>query len=610
MPSETMMFFLRRHWRAYVGLIALGIAVGIIEAASLVAFIPVMNVLVGTQAAGAAAQSNPMMATLIEWLARTGGDAFLAACALFLSLTLIKGAMALLYEYWVSRASGNVLHDYRKELLVKLRQQPLSYFADARAGDITYALSFPPHMMAKLLYILPRGAIDLFRFLSVVIVLFAIEPRVTAALGVCLAILYFALGRRMGRYSYLQASRRREAEQGMSGLATEWVHAIRPIRIAHADSHWTQGYTTFSAAARRAHVRLSMLLAVPRHVFELIAFTVFIGGVAAIYAMFPEAFRTHLAIIGVFSLGLVRVLPSVAALARMPLDVRTVLPDVEQLYRMVKLASRETDPDRQPYAPLQSELRIDGVTVEYPDRGDVLKNVSVSIRKGSVVAIVGPSGSGKSTLLNLLMGVVSPKSGSVLIDRRDIETIDRGSFLSRVGYVGQDVVLFKGTIRENIAFFRPEMPEARIRSAAATAEIAKFIESMPQGYDSPVGEGGVNLSGGQAQRIAIARAIIHDPDILLLDEATSALDSTAEGAVIHALQQAAHNRTVVMVTHRLKSARWADTLVVMESGRVAATGSWDGLIADPDGLFIQMCREQHLVQDVAAEHPDHAKAAP
>lgn len=612
MPLEIIRFFLRRHWRPYAGLIVLGLVVGILEAANLIAFIPVMNVLVGTQSTRPANSTvNSVLESVQSALARTAGDydPFVAACLLFLILTLLKGAMALVYEYWVARASGRVMHAYRQELLERFRTQPLSFFAESRAGDITYSLSFPPHMIAQLLYIVPRGAIDLFRFLSVVLVLLAIETRVTVLLGVFLAVLYFAVIRRMGRYSYRQATRRRDADRGMSGLATEWVHGIRPIRIAHADRHWVEGYHEHSRAARDAHVRLSMVLAVPRHVFELLAFAVFIGSVVIAYAFFPDAFRGNLTVIGVFSLGLARVLPSVAALARLPLDVRNVLPDIEQLYRMLSQTPQRSANGLHRYTRLEKGVRVADVTLEFPGRGAVLTHIDLGVSKGEVVAIIGPSGSGKSTLLNLLMGVLTPKTGAVSIDGRDIHTIDKGSFLSRIGYVGQDIVLFKGTIRENIAFFRRNIAEQSIRSAAATAEIADFIESLPDGYDTAVGEGGVNLSGGQAQRIAIARAIIHDPDILLLDEATSALDSSAETAVIHALQQAARNRTVIMVTHRLRSARWADTIVVLEGGRIVAQGKWDDLLTDREGLFAQMCSEQHLVAAELPTDADRAKPA-
>lgn len=592
-PTEIR-FVLRRHWRAYVALIALGLVVGILEAANLLAFIPIMNVLVGTQpgALGAAEAVE-------RWTRALGSlfgahDPFAVACVLFLGLTVVKGAMALLYEYWVSRASGRILHQYRREVLERLRAQPLAFFAESRAGDLTYSLYIPPVMISKLLYILPRGAIDLFRFVSVLIVLLAIEPRVTLVLIALVAVMYFAVIRRMSRYSYRQAELRRAAEQAMNGLATEWIHGIRPIRIAHADRHWVEGYDEHSQVARRSHARLSMLLAIPRHVFELLAFTLFIGSVAIAYVFFPDTFRTHLALIGLFGLGLMRVLPSAAALARMPLDIRTVLPDIEQLHRMLSSRPPAAERPLHLYSRLKSGIHIQHATAEYAGRGDVLSEIDLEVRKGEVFAIVGPSGSGKSSLLNLILGVIAPRRGAVMLDAHDIREIDKGSLFSRVGYVGQDVLLFKGTIRDNISFFRPELPERDIRAAAATAEIADFIESMPGGYDAPVGEGGVNLSGGQAQRIAIARAIVHDPDILLLDEATSSLDGAAEAAVVHALEKAARNRTVIMVTHRLKSALWADTVVVLDSGRIVAKGSWAELLADPQSAFSQMCREQQL----------------
>lgn len=606
----TISYFLRRHWRAHALLVALGIVVGALEAANLIAFIPVMSVLVGTETLGAPAASTGIMGGATRALAQIArdGDPFLTAVLIFLVLTGLKSVMALVYEFCVARESGRVLHLYRSELLERLRRQPLAYFAASRAGDLAYNLSFPPYMLAKLLYTLPRGVIDFLRFVSVLLVLFAIEPLATTVLLIAVGILYLAVVRRIGGYSYRLAAERRDAEQAMTAVSTEWFHGIRPIRIAHADRHWLEEYGEESQRSRHAHTRLQLLLAAPRHVFELLAFTLFIGSVTIVYVFFPDAFRVHLATIGVFALGLMRVLPSLAALARMPLDVRTAMPDVEQLYRMLESEAPPTQNAARPYAPLARAIAIERATVSYPDRGAVLSEVDLAIAKGEVVAIVGPSGSGKSSLLNLLLGVLSPQSGAVRLDGVDVREIDKGSYYSRVGYVGQDVLLFKGTVAENIAFFRPETPLEDVRAAAVTAEIADFIESLPDGYDTAVGEGGVNLSGGQAQRIAIARAIVHDPDILLLDEATSALDSTAEAAVVHALERAAVNRTVVTVTHRLRSARWAHKLVVLQGGRIVEQGTWDALLQKSEGLFARMCREQHLSAENLSDRQDASVA--
>ena len=234
-------------------------------------------------------------------------------------------------------------------------------------------------------------------------------------------------------------------------------------------------------------------------------------------------------------------------------------------------------------------IAAENVGVDFPGRGNALASASVAISRGSSAAIVGASGSGKSTLLNALLGIQPLSDGRVTYDGTDLKLFDRASLLRKVGYVGQDVVLFHGSVRDNISFFRTQIPPERVTVAARLANIHDFIESLPSGYDSQVGERGVNFSGGQAQRLAIARALIHDPEILVLDEPTSALDSTSEQVVLQALQQASNNRTVILVTHRLSTVKWVDAIFVLHEGRVVETGDWQQLMENPHGRLRAMC---------------------
>jgi ABC-type multidrug transport system fused ATPase/permease subunit len=246
-----------------------------------------------------------------------------------------------------------------------------------------------------------------------------------------------------------------------------------------------------------------------------------------------------------------------------------------------------TDPGR-----LKGAITFDHIAFGYGDDTPVLRDVSFSIEPGQVVGIVGPTGSGKSTVLSLVPRFYNPTSGRVLIDGADVSTYKLAALRSQVGFVLQETVLFRGTIRENIAYGRPGATVEEVIAAAKVANADEFISRMPHGYDSPVGERGDTLSGGQRQRIGIARAIIRNSPIMILDEPTAALDTESERLVIEGLERLMKGRTVIMIAHRLSTLVDADKIVVLKDGVVAEEGSNNELIAR-GGVYAELHRAQY-----------------
>lgn len=229
----------------------------------------------------------------------------------------------------------------------------------------------------------------------------------------------------------------------------------------------------------------------------------------------------------------------------------------------------------------------------YPSRTDVtvINDISLDVPAGTSLAIVGPSGAGKSTLAALIMRFYDPTSGTMLVDGREASSFSLSGFRSCIALVPQDIVLFGGTIAENIAYGKPGASLDEVRQAARLANAIEFIESFPQGFDTVVGERGVQLSGGQRQRVAIARAIIKDPSILILDEATSSLDSESERLVQEALDRVMNGRTTFIIAHRLSTIRNADRIAVLRQGSMIEYGTYDELIAQ-GGLFARLAAVQ------------------
>jgi len=256
---------------------------------------------------------------------------------------------------------------------------------------------------------------------------------------------------------------------------------------------------------------------------------------------------------------------------------------------------------------LDREVAFEGVSFHYAEDSFALKKVDLRIPKGAFTALVGGSGSGKSTVLNLLLRLYDPTEGAVTIDGRDIRSVTQESLRRQIGMVFQDNYLFNATVLENIRMGFAGATQEQVESAARAAEIHDFIVSLPEGYNTIVGERGSQLSGGQRQRLAIARALVRDPAILILDEATSALDYTTEAALNQTLMKVAEARTVIMVTHRLSSVVSAANIIVLDKGQVVESGTHEEL-RKRKGAYAALWRDQllHAAQDAVADQCDTA----
>ncbi|MFN3388165.1 MAG: ABCB family ABC transporter ATP-binding protein/permease [Allosphingosinicella sp.] len=315
---------------------------------------------------------------------------------------------------------------------------------------------------------------------------------------------------------------------------------------------------------------------------------------------------------GMFTTGDVVLVNTLLAQLFRPLDmlgwvyrtIRQGLIDMEAMFGIVDTPAEVRDaPGAPALRVVEGEVRFEGVRFGYDADREILKGIDLHVRPGTMLAVVGPSGAGKSTLSRLLFRFYEPTGGRILIDGQDVTQVTQASLRASLGIVPQDTVLFNDTIGYNIGYGRDGATQAEIEAAAKAAAIHDFIVSLPQGYETPVGERGLKLSGGEKQRVAIARTLLKDPPILIFDEATSALDSRTEAAIQETMRKVAARRTSIVIAHRLSTVVDADQIVVLNEGRVAERGTHARLLR-ANGLYADMWTRQQserALEEEAAE---------
>jgi ATP-binding cassette subfamily B protein len=355
----------------------------------------------------------------------------------------------------------------------------------------------------------------------------------------------------------------------------------------------------FGTAMRRIRARAWLTLTAIVLVFGSIVFVLWLGAHAVLAGTMTGGD------LGQFILYASIVSGAIGALSEVMGEAQRAAGAAERLLELLSVRSSIHDPDTPrplpPRAAGGAALRLDAVEFKYPSRPDsaALDRVSLDIRPGETVAIVGPSGAGKTTLFQLLLRFYDPQSGAIQLDGVDIRELPLHTLRGAIGIVPQDTVIFSANAMENIRYGRPSASDAEVIAAAKLAAAHEFIERLPEGYGAFLGERGVRLSGGQRQRIAIARALLKNPPLLLLDEATSALDAESERLVQRALEAAMVGRTTLIIAHRLATVQRADRIVVMEDGRIVETGTHASLVA-LGGIYAKLAALQF--HNVHVEH--------
>jgi ABC-type multidrug transport system fused ATPase/permease subunit len=521
----------------------------------------------------------------------TVGVALFAGLAT-LFIAIISAVASYIDNYYTTSVGQWVANDLRIRIYGHLHRLSLRFYDTAKSGALMSTITSDVSTVQSFASSSTLGiVVDLLTIVFMLGLMLWLDWDFTLiAVGVTPFLLLFVMRFKKAVKEVTRAVRVRQSEvvavvqEGLGSVRAVKAFGRQDLEVAHMEA---ASHATVEAALKARQVK-SLLSPVVSIVVALCTAIVLWKGTSLIVAgtMTAGALTVYLAYLTKF-------FKPVKDLASMTSVIAQTTVALERIQKI--LSADDIIPERADATELgrvKGAIALEHVAFAYGDDTPVLRDVSFSIKPGQVVGIVGPTGSGKSTVLSLIPRFYDPTAGRILIDGIDVTTYKLAALRSQVGFVLQETVLFRGTIRENIAYGRPDATDAEIVAAAKLANADEFISRMPHGYDSVVGERGDTLSGGQRQRIGIARAVIRDSPIMILDEPTAALDTESERLVIEGLERLMKGRTVIMIAHRLSTLRDADKIIVLKGGVVVEEGTNDELIAR-NGVYAELHRIQY-----------------
>jgi ABC-type multidrug transport system fused ATPase/permease subunit len=520
---------------------------------------------------------------------------------IFIAAFLVQGFFSFMRIYLFAKANEPALANIRKDLYNKIISMPVPFFEERRVGDLTSRIT---NDVVSLQDVLSLTLAEAFRQVTILIIgvvmLFFTSTKLTLVMLMSVPIV-IVLAVVFGKFIQKNSKLTQESLAEANIIAEETMQNISMVKAYTNEQYESKRYSakvmdTLKLALKNSLYRGAFISFIIVATFGALMFVLWYG------SGMVEAYQTNNAT-GISEGDLVSFLIITvfigASLGGLSDAFGRIVKALGASERILEILDIEQETDVEDYTPikLHGNIRFENIKFAYPSRKDIniYNHLSFNIEQGKKIALVGTSGSGKSTIFNLLLNYYKPDGGGVFIDNRNINDMTVKQLRGNIAIVPQEVILFGGTIRENILYGKLNAAEDEIIDAVKKANAWQFISQFPEGLDTIVGERGIKLSGGQRQRIAIARAILKDPSILLLDEATSALDAESEILVQDALNNLMQNRTTLIIAHRLSTIRNVDTIFVLDRGEIVEEGTHDSLSKKTDGVYNYLLKLQYQI---------------
>ncbi|MGF1934815.1 MAG: ABC transporter ATP-binding protein [Nostoc sp. ChiQUE02] len=498
------------------------------------------------------------------------------SCAL---VFLVRGLFQSIQDMYMAKASLRVAFHLRQQVYAHLQKLNLSYFETAKAGDLSYRLTEDVDRVGEVVNKVFHDFIPcILQLLAIPIYMIYLNWQLTLATVIVaplMGILVGWFGERLRKYSLKSQNR----VSGLSAILAEVFNGIRLVQAFAAENYEIARFGYEAERSLKAKYSAERLKAIQ---IPIVGFLEALSALSLLIVGAWQISQNNLTVANFFSYL------AAAALLIDPIghttnnynEFKQGEASVDRVFELTAIQPTVTEKiNAIALPPVKGKVEYCHISFAYKPGEPVLKDISLLVSPGEAIALVGASGAGKTTFVNLLPRFYDPETGQIFIDNVDIRDVKLHSLRRQIGIVPQETIMFSGTIAQNIAFGQDVFDIKAVKEAAKIANAHQFISQLPEGYQTWVGERGVNLSGGQRQRIAIARAVLLNPQILILDEATSALDSESEALVQEALERLMEKRTVFIIAHRLSTVRRCDRILVLEQGQIVESGTHEELLA-------------------------------
>ncbi|MBN1542364.1 ABC transporter ATP-binding protein [candidate division KSB1 bacterium] len=513
-------------------------------------------------------------------------------CIIILFITLFKNIFAYMQRYLMAYVEESIIRDIRNDLYRQISRQSLRFFSRTRTGQIISRITNDVTLLnggvSASFVTLIKNPLAIIASLAIA---FYLSWQLTL-LALVVAPISIGIISWIGLRLRKQSTLSQEKMADVTSVLQETISGARVVKAFAMEEFEIKKFTheTHSYFKTLLHISRTRNLASP--LTEFLGTTVAVGilwfgGQQVLQGniMSAEEFIGFLVII-------LSIMAPVKELSSVHTRLQEALAAGERIFQVIDLKPEIRDPENPVHLPgFNREIVFDGVSFAYNKRDFVLSDISITLEKGHILALVGPSGAGKSTFVDLIPRFYDPQKGTISIDEVDIRQFEIASLRNLMGIVTQETILFNDTVFRNIAYGLDDRSEAEVVAAAKVANAHDFIRQLPQGYHTNIGERGIELSGGQRQRLAIARAVLKNPPILILDEATSALDTESELLVQQAIERLMQNRTSIVIAHRLSTILNADRILVLDGGKISQVGTHHELVRQP-GLYQKLYQMQ------------------